>query len=110
MNRMSRDACGGLHLAAPSAVDFHPRSPIGARRHGPDPRGGGSRLLPATSQGSTKAEGRGSSKAEAVSLAAYLSCRSFLTAVTPCTERAISTALARLAALSTKPLNCTTPL
>src|SRR5688572_7931361 len=39
----------------------------------------------------------------------YLSSRSFLTVFTPCTERAISAALVRLAALSTKPLSCTTP-
>src|SRR5688500_6071371 len=39
----------------------------------------------------------------------YLSCRSFLTVCTPCTEPAISAALVRLAALSTKPLSCTTP-
>src|SRR5512145_1924756 len=39
----------------------------------------------------------------------YLSSRLFLTVFTPCTERAISAALVRLAALSTKPLSCTTP-
>jgi hypothetical protein len=71
---VSRDACGGLHLAAPSAVDFHPCSPFGTR---PDAGAGGRApsCAPTT---------RRSTKAEVVSLAlplGYLSRMSFLTEV-----------------------------
>jgi len=45
-----------------------------------------------------------------VSQDAHLSRMSFFTELTPCTERAIATALSMLAAESTKPVSCTTLL
>src|SRR6185436_15914964 len=106
MNRSFRDAGGDLHRAAPSSVDFHLRSPIAARRLVPDSRAGG-----AAARARRRPAIGGSTTAESGSFApfcGYLSRMSFFTAVTPFTARAISTAFASLAALSTKPLSCTT--